>query len=236
MSKTEKIAECVGIERQNCRQRCIFLCIKSEKGASSNMARKQMFEGGTKQKILQVGTQVFLENGYDATGIRTIMRRVGADVGAFYYYYPPKQALFLEVLEAVFAPYEEEAAVLMRGAAADPLGALLHLFEYMRISVQQFRAQYAGRLHMSARWAMRERVLAHLCPYVAQILRILVEQGARPRMSIDRCAESLSYGVGSLLLDAPSSLSQEEVADLMQVMQVMLALGVEPAAGEPNEA
>lgn len=54
------------------------------------MARKQMFEGGTKQKILQVGTQVFLENGYDATGIRTIMRRVGADVGAFYYYYPSK--------------------------------------------------------------------------------------------------------------------------------------------------
>ena len=109
MSKTEKIAECVGIERQNCRQRCIFLCIKSEKGASSNMARKQMFEGGTKQKILQVGTQVFLENGYDATGIRTIMRRVGADVGAFYYYYPSKQALFLEVLEAV----SQSAAVEM---------------------------------------------------------------------------------------------------------------------------
>ena len=73
------------------------------------MARKQMFEGGTKQKILQVGTQVFLENGYDATGIRTIMRRVGADVGAFYYYYPSKQALFLEVLEAV----SQSAAVEM---------------------------------------------------------------------------------------------------------------------------
>ena len=200
------------------------------------MARKQMFEGGTKQRILQVGTQVFLENGYDATGIRTIMRRVGADVGAVYYYYPSKPALCLEVMEAVFAPYEEEAAVLMRGAAVDPLGTLLHLFEYMRISVQQFRAQYAGGLHMSARWAMRERVLAHLCPYVAQILRILVEQGARPRMPIDRCAESLSYGMGSLLLDASSSLSQEEVADLMQVMQVMLALGVEPAAGGASEA
>ena len=83
---------------------------------------------------------------------------------------------------------------------------------------------------------MRERVLAHLCPYVALILRILVEQGARPRMPIDRCAGSLSYGMGSLLLDASSSLSQEEVADLMQVMQVMLALGVEPAAGGASEA
>ena len=55
-------------------------------------------------------------------------------------------------------------------------------------------------------------------------------------MPIDRCAESLSYGMGSLLLDASSSLSQEEVADLMQVMQVMLALGVEPAAGGASEA
>lgn len=45
------------------------------------MARKQMFEGGTKNRIIEVGNRLFFEKGFDGTGIREIMKEVGADVG-----------------------------------------------------------------------------------------------------------------------------------------------------------
>ena len=44
------------------------------------MPRKQMFEGGTKNKILEAGGRLFFENGFDGTGVRAIMKEVGADV------------------------------------------------------------------------------------------------------------------------------------------------------------
>ena len=50
------------------------------------MPRRQQIEGGTKNKILEVGRRMFFENGFDGTGVRAIMREVGLDVGAFYYY------------------------------------------------------------------------------------------------------------------------------------------------------
>ena len=70
------------------------------------MARKQMFEGGTKNRIIEVGNRLFFEKGFDGTGIREIMKEVGADVGAFYYYYKSKDELFEDVLNNFFAPYE----------------------------------------------------------------------------------------------------------------------------------
>ena len=51
------------------------------------MPRRQQIEGGTKNKILEVGRRMFFEHGFDGTGVRAIMREVGLDVGAFYYYF-----------------------------------------------------------------------------------------------------------------------------------------------------
>ena len=61
------------------------------------MARKQKFEGGTKNKILETGSRLFFEKGFDGTGIREIMKEVGADVGAFYYYYKSKDELLSDM-------------------------------------------------------------------------------------------------------------------------------------------
>ena len=51
------------------------------------MARKQMIEGGTKNRIREVGGRQIFEHGYDGTSVRGIMLEVGGEVGLFYYYY-----------------------------------------------------------------------------------------------------------------------------------------------------
>ena len=52
------------------------------------MARRQMFEGGTKERIAEVGGRMIFEKGYEGTSVRSVMEEVGADVGVFYYYFP----------------------------------------------------------------------------------------------------------------------------------------------------
>ena len=42
------------------------------------MARKQKFEGGTKNRIIDVGGQMFLENGFDGS-IQEVAAEVGYD-------------------------------------------------------------------------------------------------------------------------------------------------------------
>ena len=62
------------------------------------MARKPMYDGGTKNKIVEVASKMFFEKGYEGTSVRAIMREVGGEIGLFYYYYESNDSLFSDVL------------------------------------------------------------------------------------------------------------------------------------------
>lgn len=147
------------------------------------MARKQMFEGGTKNRIIEVGNRLFFEKGFDGTGIREIMKEVGADVGAFYYYYKSKDELFEDVLNNFFAPYEVDFEKIASEAEQRPYRALLRFFEYVKLSTREFRAKYDGHIHKTVRWAIREQTLTVLEPYIERIINILISYGGKPTMN-----------------------------------------------------
>lgn len=44
------------------------------------MARKPMYDGGTKNKMIEVASKMFFENGFDGTSVRSIMRGVGGEI------------------------------------------------------------------------------------------------------------------------------------------------------------
>ena len=108
------------------------------------MARKQMIEGGTKNRIREVGGRQIFEHGYDGTSVRGIMLEVGGEVGLFYSYYKTKDELFTDVLDHFFEPYRKDYAALAAAAKETPSRALLRFFSYIKREVRAFRAKYEG--------------------------------------------------------------------------------------------
>ncbi|MDL2214142.1 TetR/AcrR family transcriptional regulator [Clostridia bacterium OttesenSCG-928-O13] len=53
----------------------------------------------TKEKLLQAGREEFLAKGYKDASLRAIVKSAGFTLGAFYGYYPSKEALFEELVE-----------------------------------------------------------------------------------------------------------------------------------------
>jgi TetR/AcrR family transcriptional regulator, transcriptional repressor for nem operon len=66
----------------------------------------------TRQRILQTAFQLFHEQGYNATGIATILRETDLNAGSLYHFFPSKDALLVGVLEF--------ALVLLRPAVMEP--------------------------------------------------------------------------------------------------------------------
>lgn len=58
----------------------------------------------TRQNILKTALNHFLEYGFAGTSLRSIVKDAGLTTGAFYKYYPTKEALF----DALIDPYVEE--------------------------------------------------------------------------------------------------------------------------------
>lgn len=188
------------------------------------MARKQMFEGGTKNRILEVGNRLFFEKGFDGTGIREIMKEVGADVGAFYYYYKSKDELFEDVLNNFFAPYEVDFEKIVSEAEQRPYRALLRFFEYVKLSTREFRAKYDGHIHKTVRWAIREQTLTVLEPYIERIINILISYGGKPTMNAHTMAIFLSHGVGSVILHEESDWIDSTTDDMRKTVNLIMGL------------
>jgi AcrR family transcriptional regulator len=72
----------------------------------------QARSAATRQKILQAALSLFSQSGYDATGVAEICRAAGVSKGAFYYHFPSKQALFLDLLEGWLADLDRQLVSL----------------------------------------------------------------------------------------------------------------------------
>lgn len=61
-------------------------------------------EGKTHEKILDAAREEFLEKGFQNASLRRIVKTAGVTTGAFYRYYPTKEALF----EALVKPHADK--------------------------------------------------------------------------------------------------------------------------------
>jgi AcrR family transcriptional regulator len=77
----------------------------------------------TRQRLVESGTRLFTEHGYEATSIEMVLADTGVSRGALYHHFEGKGSLFTAVLEATEA--RVAAAVGAAAAAAvEPLDAL----------------------------------------------------------------------------------------------------------------
>lgn len=200
------------------------------------MPRKQMFEGGTKNKILEVGGRLFFENGFDGTGVRAIMKEVGADVGVFYYYYKNKDELFDEVLNKFFMEYRNGFGKVVEIASKKPFLALYEFFDYVQLITKEFREKYEGKMHRTVRWAIREQTLTEMEPYIEQIINIMIGYGANPQMDAHLSAIFLSHGVGSVILHEDSDWVDSVKGELRKTVDLLMGTTEEIAYDKSRTA
>ncbi len=186
------------------------------------MSRKPKYSGGTKNKIIESATKLFFENGYDGTSVRSIVKSVDCEVGLFYYYYRSKDSLFSDVLDNFFVPYDKKFAELVEFAKADPANGLYHFFDELKIIVKEFRDKYAENMHRTVRWAIREHTLTSLEPYVEEIVKLAIENGASPAMEVKTTAVFMSHGVGSLVLREDSQAVEDMSADIRKSIDILM--------------
>ena len=87
---------------------------------------------GTRDRILKEASRLFHRQGYEATGVATILRAAGVNSGSLYHFFSGKEALLVGVLErhlnlldpAILGPAEE--------ASGDPIERVFKLLEAYR--------------------------------------------------------------------------------------------------------
>jgi len=100
-----------------------------------------MVKESTRELLLEAGKRVFLERGYNHSGIETVLQEAGVPKGSFYYYFGSKEDFGLQVLTRFAEAYNAELDRFLSDTAYPPILRLRRLVEATceRLESQQCR-------------------------------------------------------------------------------------------------
>ena len=192
------------------------------------MGRKAGMEGNKREDILAAAQNCFLEQGFDGTSVRDIMKQAGAEIGLFYYYFKNKDDAFDQVLDRFFAGYEADFARIVRHGRRNPCRVMQDFFEYMEQETAVFREKYAGKMHRTVRWAIREHTLTLIEPYLRQVVEIQsAYYGVQPPIAPQVAALYLTHGVGSAILHEDKETYFNNRVEIKRGISLLMGMSTE---------
>lgn len=83
----------------------------------------------TRERMIQVGTEVLSEKGFNSTGIDEILKRANAPKGSFYYYFESKQEFALAVIANYESAWDKRLIRIFAAGNASPLQRIKNYIE-----------------------------------------------------------------------------------------------------------
>ncbi|WP_433147855.1 TetR family transcriptional regulator [Actinomadura nitritigenes] len=83
----------------------------------------------TRQRLIEVATELFADRGYEGTSIEAVLERAGVSRGSLYHHFRGKDRLFEAVVEAVHAKVGEATLAAARASGATEAHGLLKAAE-----------------------------------------------------------------------------------------------------------
>lgn len=83
----------------------------------------------TKTTLLETGTRIIQEKGYNHTGIQEVLQAAGVPKGSFYYYFGSKEDFGLQVIEHFACEYHSKLELYLGDETRTPLNRFRRYFE-----------------------------------------------------------------------------------------------------------
>lgn len=192
------------------------------------MGRKQIVDGGKKNEIIKIALELFLEKGYDGTTIRMIQKAVKSEIGLFYYYFKNKDELFDYVLDLFFENYKKDFQMIIDHGRRNPCRIMTDFFEYIECKTEEFREKYKKNIHRTMQWAIRERTLDIIEPFIQEVVKIQsAYYGVKTPIDEKVVGVYLTHGVGSAILHESKEKYYATRGDVVKGVSMLMGMPID---------
>jgi TetR/AcrR family transcriptional regulator, transcriptional repressor for nem operon len=146
----------------------------------------------TRDRLLRTAFQLFHEQGFNATGVATILREAGVNPGSMYHFFESKDELLLHVLDFSLGYLSPAVMDPAEAKTADPIGRVFALLDQYRTGMDRRGCKMGcpiGNLALEVSDGnAKARALIHrnFENWVDRVERWLVAAGDRLPLDVDR--------------------------------------------------
>ncbi len=180
------------------------------------MSRKKTLEGGTRDKILDAALQVFMENGYENTSVRTILAKAGVVTGSFYHFFSSKEELFEAVIGQYLQQYAQNIAEIVDKEDSSVFTKLELILNIAEESTGfYYQKLEADKLHWTIQYALHKKTMMAILPAVEKLVNNAISNGIVTNpLQLDNCT------LASLLLQGMEGIIHAKPVDTMDEEQI----------------
>ena len=154
--------------------------------------RREQTKAANRAAILAAALEVFAQDGYEAAGVRDIIRRTELASGTFYNYFPDKDAIFRALVEDTGAEARRRVrAARRRARTAEEFvaGGFGAFFEYIVEDPERFA--FMRRNLDTLRTRFGDAVLPASTDELAEDLRAGIAAGRLASLDVEYCAHAM---------------------------------------------
>jgi len=175
----------------------------------------------TRQALIDTGTCIILEKGFNHTGIDQVLKAVGVPKGSFYYYFKSKDDFGLSIIEYHADLLLEQLNKTFQNPSLKPLQRLRNYFDCGRSMIEQNECRRGclfGNLgqemadqNESFRIKLSE-VFCKWCNVISQCIQDAQRDGDIPKhLNAERLAEYMMFSWEGAILRAKISKSIQPI-------------------------
>jgi AcrR family transcriptional regulator len=163
-------------------------------------------------ELIEIAQKQFLENGYEKTSVRSILKEAGGEIGMFYHYFNSKKEIYEAVLAHYNEQYVEKIAQILRDSSTSFEEKLEQILSQLLGTISEYQLMCMEQVNIEIVTILHARTLQYIVPLFERAIMDEVEKTKidTPVQNIHLFSQFLLYGISAVIHDTEVHSMEEK--------------------------
>lgn len=177
-----------------------------------------------RQELIEIALKQFLENGYEKTSVRSILKEADGEIGMFYHYFKSKNEIYEAALENYNEKYIAKFTEIVNTGAFSFKEKMNQIFTGLPDSISEYSQMYTEKGNPEIMTILHSRTLLKIVPLFEQLVLDGIEKNIinAPVPNIHLLSQFILFGMSAIIHDREVDSMQEKISHINALLSKML--------------
>lgn len=177
-----------------------------------------------RQELIEIALRKFLENGYEKTSVRSILKAAGGEIGMFYHYFKSKNEIYEAALEHYNEKYISKVTEIADSSSLSFEEKLNQIFALLPDSISEYSQMHREQADPEMMTLLLSKTLLRMVPVFEQIVLDGLEENIKhaPVPNTHLLSQFILFGMSAVIHDSEVKSMDEKFRHIQALLSKIL--------------
>jgi AcrR family transcriptional regulator len=177
-----------------------------------------------RQELIDIALKQFLENGYEETSVRSILKEADGEIGMFYHYFKSKNEIYEAALENYNEKYIANFTEIGNSTGLSFKEKLNQIFTRLPGSISEYNLMYTEKVNPQIMTVLHSRTLLKMAPLFERIIIEGLEKDTMnaPVPNVHLLSNFILFGMSAIIHDIEVNSMEEKIIHIKALLSKIL--------------